>query len=140
MLTEPAWLWVLRPICGWGKGTGEMSNEQRSIPGNKIQVNGVGYHVGEQGSGDKVALLLHGMPDTSSLWRYQVPALVEGGYRVIVPDMLGYGATDKPQDPQRYRGELILGDMIGLLDALGVSKVDLLMGHDWGPSSVGRWH
>lgn len=102
-----------------------------SIPGKKIEINGVRYHVGDQGSGDKVVLMLHGMPDTSAAWRHQVPALVKAGYRVIVPDMLGYGETDKPQDPKRYGIEAILGDMIGLLDALGLKQVDLV-GHDWG--------
>jgi hypothetical protein len=44
-----------------------------SVPGRKISINGVNYHVGEQGAGDKVVMLPHGMPDTSSVWRYQVP-------------------------------------------------------------------
>lgn len=102
-----------------------------SVPGKMLELNGVRYHVGEQGSGDKVVLLLHGMPDTSSVWDYQIPALVAAGYRVVVPDMLGYGETDKPQEPQRYNGELIIGDMLALLETLGVSQVDLV-GHDWG--------
>jgi pimeloyl-ACP methyl ester carboxylesterase len=102
-----------------------------SVPGKKIKLNGVNYHVGEQGSGDKVALLLHGMPDTSSTWDYQIPALVEAGYRVIVPDMLGYGETEKPADASRYALENILADMLALLDTLGLQQVDLV-GHDWG--------
>ena len=102
-----------------------------SVPGKKLELNGVQYHIGEQGSGDKVVLLLHGMPDTSSTWDQQIPALVSAGYRVIVPDMLGYGETEKPADVQRYKGELILGDMLTLLDTLGVEQVDLV-GHDWG--------
>lgn len=102
-----------------------------SIPGQKIVLNGVTYHVGDQGKGDRVVLLLHGMPDTSAVWRHQVKALVDAGYRVIVPDMLGYGETDKPQDVARYRGELIIADMIALLDALKLKQVDVV-GHDWG--------
>ena len=102
-----------------------------SVPGKKIKLNGVIYHVGEQGSGDKVALLLHGMPDTSSTWDYQIPVLVEAGYRVIVPDMLGYGETEKPADASRYALENILADMLALLDTLGLQQVDLV-GHDWG--------
>ncbi len=102
-----------------------------SMPGTKMELNGVRYHVGEQGSGDKVVLLMHGMPDTSSVWTDQVPALVNAGYRVIAPDMLGYGETEKPQDAQRYRGELIIADMVALLDTLDVPQVDLV-GHDWG--------
>lgn len=102
-----------------------------SVPGKKMVLNGVRYHIGEQGSGDKVVLLLHGMPDTSSTWDRQIPALVQAGYRVIVPDMLGYGETEKPADSQRYSGELIIADMVALLDTLGVAQVDVV-GHDWG--------
>ena len=102
-----------------------------SIPGHKIVLNGVSYHVGDQGKGDRVVLLLHGMPDTSAVWRHQVKALVAAGYRVIVPDMLGYGETDKPQDPARYSGEKIIADMVALLDALKIDKVNLV-GHDRG--------
>jgi pimeloyl-ACP methyl ester carboxylesterase len=107
-----------------------------SVPGKKIELNGVRYHIGEQGSGDKVMLLLHGMPDTSSTWDRQIPALVAAGYRVIVPDMLGYGETEEPADPKRYALENILGDMIALLDTLGLKQVDLI-GHDWG--AVTSW-
>jgi pimeloyl-ACP methyl ester carboxylesterase len=56
---------------------------------------------------------------------------MKAGYRVIVPDMLGYGETGKPQDVQRYGGEQILGDLVVLLDALGLQKMDVV-GHDWG--------
>lgn len=102
-----------------------------SIPGHEMTLNGVRYHVGDQGTGERVVLLLHGMPDTSAVWRHQVKALVDAGYRVIVPDMLGYGETEKPQDVARYRGELIIGDMLALLDALKLKQVDVI-GHDWG--------
>lgn len=105
-----------------------------SVPGKKLELNGVQYHIGEQGSGDKVVLLLAGMPDTSSTWDRQIPALVAAGYRVIVPDMLGYGETEKPADPQRYGLAMIVGDMIALLDALGLKQVDVV-GHDWGAAT-----
>ena len=107
-----------------------------SVPGRKIGLNGVRYHVGEQGSGDKIVLLLHGMPDTSSVWDKQIPALVQAGYRVIVPDMLGYGETEKPADPKRYALENIIGDMVALIDTLGSKQIDVV-GHDWG--AVTSW-
>ena len=107
-----------------------------SVPGKKLELNGVQYHIGEQGSGDKVVLLLAGMPDTSSTWDRQIPALVAAGYRVIVPDMLGYGETEKPADPKRYALENIIADMVALLDTLGLKQVDLI-GHDWG--AVTSW-
>ncbi|MCC6848018.1 MAG: alpha/beta hydrolase [Deltaproteobacteria bacterium] len=101
------------------------------MPGRAITINGVRYHVGEQGAGDKVALLLHGMPDTSGVWRFQIPALVAAGYRVIAPDLLGYGETDKPSDIARYDGTRLIADMLALLDALKLEQVDVI-GHDWG--------
>lgn len=70
-----------------------------SLPGKKIAVNGVNYHVFDQGDSDRVVMLLHGMPDTSDVWRHQVPALLAAGYRVIAPDLLGYGETDKGSSP-----------------------------------------
>lgn len=60
-----------------------------TLPGKKVELNGVTYHVSDQGQGDNTVLLLHGMPDTFSLWRYLVPELLSAGYRVVAPDMLG---------------------------------------------------
>jgi pimeloyl-ACP methyl ester carboxylesterase len=64
-----------------------------SLPGRLLEVNGIRLHVHEQGTGTPV-LLLHGFPDSSSLWRHQVPALVKAGYRVIAPDLRGFGESD----------------------------------------------
>lgn len=112
-------------------GGRKASQATGSIPGKNMEINGVRYHVGEQGSGDKVVLLLHGMPDSSGVWRDQVPALAAAGYRVIAPDMLGYGETDKPADSARYAGDKIIADLLVLIETLGVSKLDVV-GHDWG--------
>lgn len=99
--------------------------------GKTFAIDGVGYHVLDEGDGDRAVMLLHGMPDTSGVWRHQIPALRGAGYRVIAPDMLGYGETDKPAEPARYAGGRIVADVIALLDVLGVAKLDLV-GHDWG--------
>jgi pimeloyl-ACP methyl ester carboxylesterase len=101
-----------------------------SLPGRKISVNGIELHVHEQGSGRPV-LLLHGFPDSSSLWRHQVPALVAAGYRAIVPDQRGFGESSKPLDPAAYQLPVVLGDAVGLLDALGVQRAHVVA-HDWG--------
>ena len=61
-----------------------------SLPGKSMKIGGWNYHVSDQGEGDKVAFLVHGMPDDGSCWKYQAPALLKAGYRVIVPDTLGY--------------------------------------------------
>ncbi|HZP27662.1 MAG TPA: alpha/beta fold hydrolase, partial [Acidimicrobiia bacterium] len=63
----------------------------------RVDVNGVGIEFTVEGDGPAV-VLLHGFPDTGALWRHQIPALRDAGFRVIVPDLRGYGASDKPAD------------------------------------------
>ena len=101
-----------------------------SLPGRLLEVNGIRLHVHEQGTGMPV-LLLHGFPDSSSLWRHQVPALVAAGYRVIAPDLRGFGASDKPAAVDAYAIPTLLGDVAGLLDALAVPRCHVVC-HDWG--------
>jgi pimeloyl-ACP methyl ester carboxylesterase len=102
-----------------------------SMPGRMHEIRGVHYHVFDEGDSDRAVLLLHGMPDTSRVWRHQVSALRGAGYRVIAPDMLGYGETDKPADPARYAGEEVVADVLALVEKLGVENIDVV-GHDWG--------
>ena len=64
-------------------------------------VNGVSLHVVDEGSGSPV-LLLHGFPDSSALWRHQIPALVAAGHRVIAPDLRGFGASERPEGVDAY--------------------------------------
>jgi pimeloyl-ACP methyl ester carboxylesterase len=95
-----------------------------------ITVNDLSFHVVDEGSGPAV-LLLHGFPDSSALWRHQVPALVDAGYRVIAPDLRGFGATDRPGDVAAYAMPTLVGDVVGILDALGLERADVVA-HDWG--------
>ncbi len=95
-----------------------------------ITVNDLSFHVVDEGEGPAV-LLLHGFPDSSALWRHQIPALVDSGHRVIAPDLRGFGASDRPEDVTAYRMELLVGDVLGILGALGVERVSVI-GHDWG--------
>ena len=97
-----------------------------------IETNGVRLHVVQAGpkSGTPV-VLLHGFPEFWYGWRKQIPALVEAGCRVIVPDQRGYNLSDKPQGVKAYRMDELVNDVIGLIDALGYEKVNLV-GHDWG--------
>jgi pimeloyl-ACP methyl ester carboxylesterase len=76
-------------------------------------------------------LLLHGWPDSHRLWRHQVPALTAAGFRAVVPDLRGFGASDRPGSVEAYALPHILGDVIGVLDHLGVGRAHLV-GHDWG--------
>jgi pimeloyl-ACP methyl ester carboxylesterase len=96
----------------------------------QLSVNGLRMHVMSAGEGPPV-LFLHGFPDTHVVWRKQVAPLVEAGYRVIAPDLRGYGQTDAPSTVSAYRLEHICTDVLGLLDALGITRTRLV-GHDWG--------
>ena len=95
-----------------------------------VEANGLRFHVRDEGSGPAV-ILLHGFPDTGDLWRNQAPALVGAGFRVIAPDMRGRGRSDKPPAVADYGLRNMVGDVTGILDALGVEKAHVV-GHDWG--------
>jgi pimeloyl-ACP methyl ester carboxylesterase len=101
-----------------------------SVTERRLHANGLTFNVAEAGSGPPV-LLLHGFPDCWRLWRHQVPALAEAGYRVLAPDLRGFGETDKPEKVEDYRMRTLVGDVVGLLDALGVDRA-AVVGHDWG--------
>jgi pimeloyl-ACP methyl ester carboxylesterase len=97
-----------------------------------IETNGIRLHVMQAGpnSGPPV-ILLHGFPEFWYGWRRQIPALVEAGFRVIVPDQRGYNLSDKPKGVKAYRVDELVKDVTGLIDALDYEKVNLV-GHDWG--------
>jgi pimeloyl-ACP methyl ester carboxylesterase len=95
-----------------------------------LDVNGLRMHVVSAGQGPPV-LLLHGFPDTSVVWRKQIGVLAEAGFRVIAPDLRGYGSTDAPPTVAAYTLEHLCADVLGLLDKLGIDKARVV-GHDWG--------
>jgi pimeloyl-ACP methyl ester carboxylesterase len=101
-----------------------------SLPGKRVDANGLSFHVVDEGSGDAV-VLLHGFPDSSYLWRNQIPALTGAGFRVIAPDLRGYGESDKPQDVAAYDMRLLVQDVNAIMDAQGVDRAHVV-GHDWG--------
>jgi pimeloyl-ACP methyl ester carboxylesterase len=96
--------------------------------------DGIELSVAEAGSGPAI-VLCHGFPELAFSWRHQVPALVEAGYRVLAPDMRGYGASSAPGDIAAYDTLSLCGDMAGLLDAAGEESA-IFVGHDWGASLV----
>ncbi len=100
------------------------------LTGQDIAVGDITLHVVDEGSGPAV-LLLHGFPDSAQLWRHQVPALVDAGYRVIVPDLRGFGGSERPAGVDAYRSEVIVGDLLALLSTLGIDRAHVV-GHDWG--------
>src|SRR5215470_5525803 len=101
-----------------------------------IETNGIRMHIAEQGTGPAV-LLCHGFPECWYSWRHQLRALAAAGFHAVAPDMRGYGQTDAPHEIDRYTLLHLLGDMVGLLDALGIERA-VIAGHDWGAPVA--WH
>jgi pimeloyl-ACP methyl ester carboxylesterase len=96
----------------------------------QLSVNGVTLDVIDVGEGPAV-LMLHGFPDSARIWRLQVPRLVAAGFRVIAPDLRGFGNSARPEAVEEYRLSVVLRDMTDLLDAYGLRSVHIV-GHDWG--------
>lgn len=97
---------------------------------HRAEVNGLDLHWVDQGEGPAI-LLCHGYPHTWFSWRHQIAPLAEAGFRVIAPDMRGMGRTSGPQEASEYRGDRIVGDLVALLDRLGVDRV-ICSGLDFG--------
>lgn len=95
-----------------------------------VHANGIRFHYVEAGRGFPV-IFLHGFPELWYSWRYQLPALAAAGLRAIAPDLRGYGDTDKPPRIEDYDIHHLVGDVVGLMDALDIEKA-ALVGHDWG--------
>ena len=97
-----------------------------------ISTNNINLHVVTDGpeNGTPV-ILLHGFPEFNYGWKNQIPALVEAGFRVIVPDQRGYNLSDKPRGISAYDVDILAKDIVGLFDHFGIKKAKLV-GHDWG--------
>ena len=103
---------------------------------NYVDVEGLRYHYVDAGPRDgEVILMLHGQPTWSYLYRKMIPVLVEAGYRVIAPDQIGMGRSDKPVDPRVHQYEQHVAWMKSFVSALGLSDITLFV-QDWG-SQIG---
>src|SRR5690242_7322102 len=119
-----------------GRGTTSISHRE-------LDVRGLRMHIAEQGEGPLV-VLLHGFPESWYSWRHQLPALAAAGYHAVAPDQRGYGQTTRPAAVEKYTQLHLVGDVIGLLDALGETPPSggggqggeaqqaVIVGHDWG--------
>ncbi len=101
-----------------------------------IKANGIELFVREQGEGPLV-VLCHGWPELSYSWRHQIPALAAAGYRVVAPDMRGFGRSQAPDHIGAYTIFDTVGDVVGLVGALGERQA-VIIGHDWGAPVA--WH
>jgi pimeloyl-ACP methyl ester carboxylesterase len=79
----------------------------------------------------ELVLLLHGFPQTSLAWRYQLAALGAAGYRAVAPDQRGYSRRARPAEVEEYGGDRLAGDVLAFADVLGADRFHLV-GHDWG--------
>jgi pimeloyl-ACP methyl ester carboxylesterase len=101
-----------------------------------VEANGIRIHLAEAGKGPLV-LMCHGFPESWYSWRHQLKALAEAGWRAVAPDMRGYGETDRPEEIEKYTIFHLVGDMVGVIGALGEEKA-VIIGHDWGAPVA--WH
>lgn len=101
-----------------------------------VSANGTDFSYLECGSG-KLALLLHGFPDTAQTWRHLMPVLADMGYRVVAPFMRGYAPSAVPSDGC-YQTAMLARDANALHEKLGGDSEAIIIGHDWGaPSCYG---
>jgi epoxide hydrolase 4 len=96
-----------------------------------IKVNGHEYYVRDSQHGSSCVILLHGWPDDSSLWKFQIPAIVSSGYRVICFDWLGHGQSEKSKDLKNYTTTALSADVIELMNVLSLTKAHCVA-HDYG--------
>jgi pimeloyl-ACP methyl ester carboxylesterase len=101
-----------------------------AISHRHLDVDGITLHVAEAGAGPTV-VLLHGFPELWYSWRHQLSALAAAGYHAVAPDLRGYGESSRPDPVGDYAMTSMVGDVIGLLDALGADAASVV-GHDWG--------
>jgi pimeloyl-ACP methyl ester carboxylesterase len=102
------------------------------IERQQLAVNGMEYFVLASGTGPLV-LLCHGFPETSYAWRHQLPALASEGFYAVAPDLRGVGNTQGPKAVDQYTLMHLVGDMVGLVHALG-KETAMIIGNDWGAS------
>jgi len=95
-----------------------------------IKTNGISLRAAVEGEGPLV-ILVHGWPELWYTWRHQIRPIARAGYRVVAPDMRGYGGSDKPADVTAYDMANLMADVVGIIDALG-EQTAILIGHDWG--------
>jgi pimeloyl-ACP methyl ester carboxylesterase len=96
----------------------------------RVESGGAGIEYEVTGEGRPV-VLLHGFPDSGRLWRHQIAPLADAGFQVIVPDMRGYGGSDKPTEVDAYNILYLVADVGAVLDEVGVERAHVV-GHDWG--------
>lgn len=107
-----------------------------NVTTQRVETNGIDLRVAVEGEGPLV-ILVHGWPELWYSWRHQIGPIAAAGYRVVAPDVRGYGGSDKPHAVEAYDMRTMTADVVGLIDAFGEQEA-VLVGHDWGAPIC--WH
>jgi len=103
-----------------------------TIETRMIAANGLSFETDVCGGpSGKLALCLHGFPESKFSWRYQLPLFARLGYEAWAPNLRGYGGSSRPQGVKEYDIDKLVGDVEGLIAAHGAEET-LLVAHDWG--------
>lgn len=98
---------------------------------NYIEIDGARMHYVSEGPGDELVLCLHGEPSWSYLYRHMIPPLVDAGHRVIVPDLIGFGKSDKLAEQDDYSFSYLAGTVVKFIQQLDLSNITVVV-QDWG--------
>lgn len=107
-----------------------MSSVDASFVHEQIETNGISVHTVSVGEGPLV-VFCHGFPESWYSWRHQLPVVAAAGFRAVALDMRGYGLTSAPADIGAYSLSHLVGDVVGVVNALGADTA-VVVGHDWG--------
>jgi pimeloyl-ACP methyl ester carboxylesterase len=129
-LAEPLKAAAAEPTGAGPEPTSWVDSAMPEVTHRMIETNGIRLHVAEQGEGPLV-ILCHGFPECWYSWRHQLGALAKAGFRAVAPDLRGYGRSDRPEEVEKYTILHDIGDIVGLVDALG-AKQAVIAGHDIG--------
>ena len=127
---EPLKATAAEPSGAGAEPTSWVDSAMPEVTHRMIETNGIRLHVAEQGEGPLV-ILCHGFPECWYSWRHQLPALAKAGFRAVAPDLRGYGRSDRPEGVEKYTMLDNIGDVVGLVDALGARQA-VIAGHDIG--------
>lgn len=96
-----------------------------------IQLTSVKLAYYDEGHGEPI-MLLHGFPDSADVWRHLIPLFVKNGYRVIAPDLRGFGESELLNGVKNYQIKMIMQDLLELKNRLSITDPIKLIAHDWG--------
>jgi haloalkane dehalogenase len=108
----------------------------RNLPGfpwapHYLEWRGLRVHYLDEGTGPRTLLCLHGEPTWSYLYRKMIPPFLAAGYRVVAPDFIGFGRSDKPVEEETYSFDFHRDFLLNLIEKLNLSGVTLVV-QDWG--------